>query len=221
MDLIKKFFSLQNLEYKKFQQRLIDTKYEIIGVRLPQLRLISKELAKTKENNTFNDKYFESIMVEGLIIHYSKTSIKEYFDNLDKFLNKIDNWAICDSLIQKKNEFKNELNYIWNKVIMYTKTNKEFTIRAGIMLIMTYLINDDYIIKIFEVCENIKNEKYYVKMGIAWLIAECYKKYPKITYNYLKNNKLNDWTHNKAIQKIKESLPINKEEKDKVTKLKR
>ena len=58
-------------------------------------------------------------------------------------------------------------------------------------------------------------------MSVAWLISICYIKFKKETLNYINNNKLNDFTYNKAIQKIIESKRITKEEKEELKKLKR
>lgn len=58
-------------------------------------------------------------------------------------------------------------------------------------------------------------------MAEAWLICELYIHYPQVTERYLKNNKLNTFTQNKAISKIRDSYRINKEEKDYLNTLKR
>lgn len=57
-------------------------------------------------------------------------------------------------------------------------------------------------------------------MGNAWLIAECYIKFPKQTLKLLENKSLNSWTHDKAIQKIRESYRVSGEAKDYLNQLK-
>ena len=58
-------------------------------------------------------------------------------------------------------------------------------------------------------------------MANAWLISICYIKYNSKTRLFLNNNTLDNWTHNKAIQKIIESTRISKEEKNILKQLKR
>ena len=74
---------------------------------------------------------------------------------------------------------------------------------------------------IFKICEKIKSEEYYVNMAKAWLLSVCYVKYREETYKFLEKTKLDAWTVNKSIQKIRESLRVTKEEKEQVLILKR
>ena len=88
-------------------------------------------------------------------------------------------------------------------------------------MLLDYYVKEEYLDKIFKIIDNITNEEYYVEMGIAWLVAEMYIKFPKQTMNYLKNNKLNKFTFNKSIQKTRESYRVSKEEKEILNKMKR
>ena len=88
-------------------------------------------------------------------------------------------------------------------------------------MLLDHYVKEEYIDKIFKIIDNIKNEEYYVEMGIAWLVAELYIKFPKQTMKYLKNNKLNKFTYNKALQKARESYRVSKEEKEILNKMKR
>ena len=58
-------------------------------------------------------------------------------------------------------------------------------------------------------------------MAIAWLLSVSFIKQKDKTIKYLKNNKLDNFTHNKAIQKIIESYRVTKEEKEFIKTLKR
>ena len=58
-------------------------------------------------------------------------------------------------------------------------------------------------------------------MAAAWLLSICYVKFPELTEEYLNNSKLDDYTFNKAIQKIIESNRIAKNEKLRLKKYKR
>lgn len=88
-------------------------------------------------------------------------------------------------------------------------------------MLLDHYVKEEYINEIFEVIDNIKNEEYYVEMGIAWLVAEMYIKFPKQTMEYLKNCNLNKFTYNKALQKARESYRVSKEEKESLNKMKK
>ena len=83
------------------------------------------------------------------------------------------------------------------------------------------LIEEDYLDMIFGLCDKYNTNDYYVNMAVAWLISICYIKYPDITIKYIKNNKLDDFTHNKVIQKIRESYRVSREDKIYLNGLKR
>ena len=83
------------------------------------------------------------------------------------------------------------------------------------------LYNDEYIDKVIKNVNKIKSNKYYVQMAIAWLLAESYIKQKEKTTEYLKNNELDNFTHNKAIQKIIDSYRVSEQEKEFVRTLKR
>ena len=55
---------------------------------------------------------------------------------------------------------------------------------------------------------NIDPDKYYVEMMRAWFFATALAKQYDATFPYIKNKKLNEWTHNKTIQKACESFRV-------------
>jgi 3-methyladenine DNA glycosylase AlkD len=73
---------------------------------------------------------------------------------------------------------------------------------------------EDYIDRVLELLDKSKHDGYYVKMAAAWAISICYVKFPEKATAFLKNNTLDDFTYNKALQKIIESLQVDKETKD-------
>ena len=72
-----------------------------------------------------------------------------------------------------------------------------------------------------KILQAMKHEDYYVKMGVAWAISIFYIKQPQLTLPLLQENNLDDFTHNKAIQKIRESFRVSKEDKEMLNGLKR
>lgn len=100
-------------------------------------------------------------------------------------------------------------------------SDKKFEIRFGVVMILDYYIDEEYLEKDFEIFSSIKSDKYYVKMAIAWVISICATKYYERTIEYLESADLDDWTRHKAIQKALESYRISDEKKEYLRKMKK
>ncbi len=103
----------------------------------------------------------------------------------------------------------------------YLKSSKEFEIRFGVVMLLDYYVEEQYLDKLFEIFDSIKNTEYYVQMAVAWAISICLIKYYDQTCTYLENAILDDFTYNKAIQKAIESYRISDEKKAFLRKMKR
>ena len=110
---------------------------------------------------------------------------------------------------------------MWDFLNSYINSKNEFEVRFSLVMMLNFYITDEYIDKVFMKINMVRNEGYYAKMSLAWLISLLYIKYRKETVEFLNNNNLDKFTYNKAIQKIIESNRISKEEKDKVREMKR
>lgn len=223
-EIRKQLFQLQDLKYQKFHSNLCPGVSNIIGVRTPDIRKIVKKLLKEDfitYITTPDKKYYEEIMIEGLLIAESKISFIEKVKYLDEFIPKINCWAIADICAASFKLKKDELNLLWNYLKKYENIKQEYELRFMIVMWMDHYLIDDYIDEVLRKIDSIHSSYYYVNMAIAWLISVSYIKYPDITLKYLNHNNLDDWTYNKAIQKIIESNRVSKEEKEKFRKMKR
>ena len=214
--------SLSNNKLKDFSSKLIFTKYKILGIKIPILRNIAKEIVKGNYKeflNYTNSDFFEEVMIKGFVIAYSNSQ-----DILDKYLyeyiDKIDNWSLCDSFCNSIKIVRNKDKYfeVFKKL---TKNNNEYYVRVGLIAILSHFVNEKNINDIFKILDNINLDKYYVNMASAWLLCECFIKFRDKTIKYLKVSKLNDWSYNKGIQKCIESYRVTKEDKDFLRSIKR
>ncbi len=224
MELREKLFEVQDKEYQKFQSKLCPNINNIIGVRIPILRKMAKQIAKENAEEFLNNtkiEFYEEKMLYGFVIGYMKGNLSEKLKYLDKFVPMIDNWAICDCSINTFKFVQNNLEEIWNYLQKYVKANKEYELRFVIIMLMDYYLVDNYIDKVLELYNQIKNDGYYVKMAVAWAIAEAYIKYPEKVMKILNENNLDNFTYNKTLQKMIESYRIDKSVKDTLRKMKR
>lgn len=220
MDNIREVLeTLADDKYKDFHAKLVPGSNAIIGVRIPKLRALAKEIAKQNWQEYLEkaqDSTNEELMLQGMVIGYVKVDLSERFKLLDTFVPKINNWAVCDSCCATYKFMKKNQNYSWDYISKYINSDSEYQIRFALVCMLDHFINDEYVEKVIESVNSIKNKKYYVNMAQAWCISVCYVKYPEITESFLKNNNLDDFTHNKSIQKICESLRVTEEQKRRI-----
>ena len=223
-DLRDKLFELSDDKFKTFHSRLCPNTDNIIGVRLPLLRQLAKEIAKGDWRNFLSnskEEYYEEILINGLVIAYAKCDVEERLNYIESFVPKIDNWAICDSFCNTLKFVNKNKEIMWEFIQPYLKTYNEFEIRFAVVIILNYYITEDYIDLVLKTLDNIKHDGYYVKMAVAWAISMCFIKFEEKTMAYLKDNSLDDFTYNKSLQKICESLRIDKNTKELIKSMKR
>ena len=217
-------FEKQDLKYKEFHSSLCPNVDKIIGVRVPELRKMAKEIAVqdyAQFLQTCEDKYYEELVLQGLVIGYSKISIQETFEYLKKFVPKINSWAVCDTTCSNLKITKKHMKEMWEFLEQYINSQNEYEIRFALVMYLNYYLTDEYIDEILQKVDKITNKEYYVQMAIAWLISFAYIKQKDKTEEYLQKNNLDKFTQNKSIQKICESFRVEEKDKEKLRKLKK
>lgn len=206
---------LADENYKEFQAKITPTAKPILGVRVPLMRTLAKEILhydwRSWLVNSPND-YFEEISLKGFVIGYAKISIIERIELTTWFLPYIDNWATCDSFVATL-RFKNEeKDSFWHFIEPLMFSDYEFTARFAIVAALSLFNDEAYLPTITSSFDHISHEGYYVKMAVAWAISALAVDNPDDIERYLKHNNLDIFTHNKAIQKCCESfrIPSNK-----------
>ena len=214
-DLVRdELYKNMDVEYGKFTASLSPGAGNIIGVRIPVLRKMAKEIASVNWKEYLDgarDDTFEEVMLQGIVLGYARGKIDDILTYMGRFIPKIDDWSICDTCC---NTFKIANQYqqeVWDFLMPYldeqgvidgkpaNERNREFELRFVAVMMLNY----------------------YLKMGVAWGLAEAYVKCPEPTKVFLNNNHLDDFTFNKAIQKMQESFRITPEEKAALKAMKR
>lgn len=221
-ELRKHLLTFKDVKYRDFTKKIVDTKYEMIGIRIPILRKIAKDIVKTDYIDyldNFNYKYFEEIFIYGFVLGHikEKNLFKKY---LNRYIKMIDNWSLCDSAVASFKIFKTNKFNMYDVVDKLINSKKTFEIRAGIVILLDYYIEDSYLNDIFKYANTLRSSEYYVNMALAWLLSICYIKYPEETYKFLLDNNLDKFTFNMTISKICDSYRVDKKDKDKLKKLK-
>lgn len=223
MDIKKKLFTLKDTDFKKFNQKLIPTvdPKNVIGIRTPALRTLAKEIYKDGVYDNFINElphiYFEENQLHAFIISQEKNYDK-CIELIEIFLPYVDNWATCDQMTPKI--FKKHHDMLHVKCMEWIGSDKTYTIRFGIKMFMDHFLDDDFDKKFMEEISIIRSKEYYVNMMIAWYFATALAKQYDATIDFIKEEKLDPWTHNKTIQKAIESYRITDEQKEYLRSLK-
>ena len=255
-------------EYRDFSAALIPGAKPLLGVRLPKLREIAKEIAKgdwrsevAYAEGEYADVYFEETMLRGMIIGYG-TAKKDVTESegiqyLEKFIPMIDDWSVCDSFCNSFTFANKHRDAVWEVLQNYLYSDKEFAVRVALILLLSQYLKYDsdnkkmprnrsvsmaalernseneersaavklrfpYIDKILSTLNREFTQGYYAQMAAAWLLAEAFVCFPYEVSELLVNDcKMDKWTYNKALQKIRESLNPDTEVKEYMKNLKK
>lgn len=215
-DIQKLLFGRQDLAYQAFQSKLIPTvdPKTVIGVRMPALRQLAKELARTPLAGDFlrqlPHRYYEENNLHGLLI----SSIPDYdaaVAALEEFLPHVDNWATCDLLSPRA--FRNHPPELPEQIRRWVGDPHPYTVRFGLGMLMSFYLDGAFRPEYLDLAAGVRREEYYVKMMVAWYFATALAKQYDKALPYLADCRLDRWTHNKTIQKAVESYRITPEQK--------
>lgn len=215
--------SIREEEYKKFNSKIITTNYEMLGIRLPVLRGIAKEISKGDYKSFLNiscSTYYEEVMIYLLVVASIK-SLDELMLYFDASIKLIDNWALCDTFCGSLKIIEKNKDYFLKVIDSLLNSKEVYRIRVVFVLLLNYYVSEEYLDLIFNYLDTINSSEYYVNMAKAWLLCEVFVKYQDRGLKYLENNKLDTFTINKGISKIRDSYRVSKEIKDMILKYKK
>lgn len=217
MNIYKELETIKEEEYAVFQARLIPSidPSTIMGVRVPKLRALAKSYIKDQECQDFlvnlPHAYYDENMLHGILV----SEIKDFdtcIEKIEAFLPYVDNWAVCD--IMSPRIFKKHKEELLDRIKLWISSDQTYTCRFGLEMLMTHFLDDDFKPDYLDLVAGLRSQEYYVNMMIAWFFATALTKQWEASLPYIEARSLDDWTHNKAIQKARESLRISKERKD-------
>jgi len=213
--ITERLFELKDEDYAVFQKKLIpDTKYEMIGVRTPDLRKLAKELSGTQQAEEFlkelPHRYFDENQLHAFIISLTK-DFDRCIEQVNTFLPYVDNWATCDQLSPKV--FAKNLLKLVVEIDSWIRSDRTYTVRFGIGMLMQHYLDADFKPQYMEQVASVRSDEYYIRMMVAWYFATALAKQYDSAVKYLEQRKLDTWTHNKTIQKAVESYRITAETK--------
>jgi len=209
--------ALADEKFKKFNSLLIPNidPETVIGVKTPQLKSIAKELSRSGGYEDFlldlPHKYFEENQIHAFVIAENK-DFDECITEIERFLPYIDNWATCDQLSPKV--FVKHKTELLEYISRWIKSRHTYTVRFAVNMLMRHFLDDDFKTTYADMVADISSDDYYVNMVRAWYFATALAKQESAALPYMEAQRLDVWTHNKAIQKAIESHRINADLKE-------
>ena len=219
----KELFGMQDKDYAVLQQKIIPAADpgSVIGVRTPELRAFAKVLYKDEGCEKFlkslPHKYFDENQLHAFVISLEK-DFDKCVQEVEEFLPYVDNWATCDQMSPKV--FKKDPDRLLPYIKKWIKSDKTYTVRFAIGMLMEHFLGDNFLPEYADMVAEVSSDEYYINMMRAWYYATALAKQYDAIIPYVENKRLDDWTHNKTIQKSVESYRITDEQKQYLRSLK-
>ena len=215
-EIEEELFALRDDKYKELQKKIIPTASPdtIIGVRTPELRKYAKQLLKRDDLPDFLHDLPHRYFDENQLHAFTISQIKDYgncIDEVNRFLPYVDNWATCDQMSPKV--FAKHKKELLEQIKKWMGSKETYTIRFGTGMLMQHFLDEDFDVKYPRMVAKIRSDEYYVNMMTAWYFATALAKQYDDVIPFIRDRKLDKWTHNKAIQKSVESYRISDEQK--------
>lgn len=227
MNVKERLLELADPDYREFQEKLMPGVTDLLGVRMPQLKKLAGEILASDwrgfldqvSGETCEERQLQGLVTAGA---WRKMEPEELLARTEAFLPRIDNWAVCDTFCSAYKAADGPLGpLVWEFIRPCFRDGREYRIRFAVVMALTHYCREDCAREVFSLLDGIESREYYVRMAVAWAVSVFFVKVPELTWEYLKDNRLDDWTYNKALQKITESLRVDRETKMQIRAMKR
>lgn len=222
-EIQQRLFALQDAGYRDFHAALMPTvdKALVIGVRMPALRALAKELKGTEPAADFMaqlpHKYYEENNLHAALIGHIR-DFQPCLTALERFLPYVDNWATCDMMNPRA--LAKDKAALLERIRLWLQSGHTYTVRFGMEMLMNHFLEEDFREEYPALVASVRSEEYYVRMMQAWYFATALAKQYEAAVTYLEQRRLGAWVHNKTIQKARESFRVSQEQKEYLKSLK-
>lgn len=198
--------------YREFNTKILATvdPATVLGVRVPQLRKLSKELWRSPDRDAFLAElphhWYEEYLLHAYLVD-RLPSPSDVEAHLDALLPYVDNWAVCDALAPKVLD-KLPATELVALATRWMASPHEYTRRFGIAVPFHYLLGEKFDPSQIALVVAADDDRHYVQMMAAWYLAEAMVSHEKDVMSWLDGDRLSPGLRRKAIQKAIESYRI-------------
>ena len=212
--------SLADPAYKAFNESLLPGVETAYGIRLPQMRQVAKALLRQDPVGFlehFQPNCYEETQLRGLVIGGMKLPWEEKCPLVEDFLPRIDNWAVCDTFCGSlKPRSPQDVPLMWEFLKPLYASDEEYKARFAAVMQLSHFVDAAHLEEGLGLLGQVRHPGYYAKMAVAWALSVWFVKFPQETESLLAQRAFDPWVQNKAIQKVRESRRVSKEDKDRL-----
>lgn len=208
--LLDRLQALAEPDYAAFSAALVPGCKPMLGVRLPALRRLARELARDLPAAlaALGGDWFEEQMLTGLCIAYARLPDAERRELLEtRFLPLLDNWSVCDATAATCKCMTASPDFWLPWLQGLAARDDEFPARFGLVCLLDHFTATPQDRRtVLRACQAAPCPAPYTRLAVAWAVSIAAVKEPDLGLAFLRADTLDAATHNKAIQKICESL---------------
>lgn len=210
-------------ELAGFNSMLTPGKGGIVGVRVPRIREVARAVVADDWRQVLLDEpgFFEEEMLVGIVLATAPVGEEERILLIDGFLDRVDNWAVCDALCSSWKPPRDEGGRVWDYLASLMSSGDEFRMRVSVVARMSIFRDVEHDRMLLDDIASHDHPGYYYRMGAAWAVSVVYVRHPDLAEALLASGAMEPWTHNKSIQKIRESRRVSAEDKERLRALRR
>ena len=190
------------------------------------------EIIRCFENEPDESLCYEETLIWGFLINAERTPLHQRLEMLETYIPILDNWAVCDTFCSDAKWMKQaEKDILWKFLEHWLKSDHEFEVRFATVASMCYFTDEEWLPRVFQKIDEIDlssikskyttikgkpqraqegtvqgAEPYYVRMGVAWLLATALAKYPNQTREFIRTTRLPQDVIKLYIRKARESF---------------
>lgn len=190
---------------------ITDTHYPILGIRMGPLRALARQIAREDWQSLLRPESFETyeqVLVTGLAVAYARVPFVQKAQALRTLLPHLDSWAMTDSIVPTLKPQSEELERARGFALACLAAPEEYTVRFGVIMLLDYFLIPGETDWTARQLMAIRDERYYVRMAVAWCLAEMAVHDPQRVLEILREGRLDAFTHQKTIRKMAESRRI-------------
>ncbi len=158
-ELVGYLKTLADEKYKQFSDSLVPGIERSLGVRIPMLRSIAKDISKGNYEEFLackKDVYREEIMLEGIVMTLVKCDYPEMLGYIKRFVPKIDSWEVCDVV-----SFKGIKKYpaeFFSDIEYFIYNDNPWIVRFGFGCLLEFYLTDEYIDSVLEYVDSVNSD---------------------------------------------------------------
>lgn len=216
-ELFSRMKEMGDEAYLKFNERITPGVRQAYGIRVPKLRQLAKEMIRQEDYRGYLSlpaaDLFEERMLRAMVLAAAPMELEERFGYLRDFVPLVDCWPVCDTLCNDFKSAEKHRKAVWDFMKPYFQSEKEFEIRFAAVMLLWHFTTEEYTKSALEWLSGVRHEGYYAKMGVAWAVSQFFVRQRELTLPFLQERRFEPWIQNKAIQKIRESYRVSREDK--------